>query len=386
VRPSAAAPFSEEYRRYWMMRYATQTARMAVHILVAVLLAAATIAASAQVSLPAGKSRPNGLVVVIENKPQESKLNLRALDNPYVSGVALQIRWRDLEPVEGKPDWAKLDELFAAAEAHGKWVQLLTFPGFFSPEWALKGVQTETFPIQYGPGKGTPERLPMPWDEVYLNRWFAFVKLLSDRYGNSPAFRVISAVGPTSVSAEYSLPGKPQDVKIWQTANYTPSKYRAAWRKTFREYAADFPNQYISLSMGSGLNINDRGKLDQRERKQIRQAIIDEGMTALGSRFVLQFSNLDGFPGKGPGPRAVPYVLGYNGRVITGMQLRTSCERNSGDMGAEGNPALALKKSIDIGMQTNSAGQHINYLEIYEPDVLADDLQPVLRNGAALFK
>jgi hypothetical protein len=109
-------------------------------------------------------------------------------------------------------------------------------------------------------------------------------------------------------------------------------------------------------------------------------------MTALGSRFVLQFSNLDGFPGKGPGPRAVPYVLGYNGRVITGMQLRTSCERNSGDMGAEGNPALALKKSIDIGMQTNSAGQHINYLEIYEPDVLADDLQPVLRNGAALFK
>lgn len=137
---------------------------------------------------------------------------------------------------------------------------------------------------------------------------------------------------------------------------------------------------------GFGLNINNQGKLDERQRKITRQAIIDEGMSALGRRFVLQYSNLDGFPGNGPGPRAVPYVLGYNGRVITGMQLRTSCERNSGDMGAEGNPALALKKSIDIGMQTNSAGQHINYLEIYEPDVLADDLQPVLRNGAALFK
>jgi hypothetical protein len=45
-----------------------------------------------------------------------------------------------------------------------------------------------------------------------------------------------------------------------------------------------------------------------------------------------------------------------------------------------------LKKSIDIGLQPNSAGQRVNYLEIYEPDVLADDLQPVLRDGALLFK
>jgi hypothetical protein len=55
-------------------------------------------------------------------------------------------------------------------------------------------------------------------------------------------------------------------------------------------------------------------------------------------------------------------------------------------MGAEGDPALALKKSIDIGMQPNTAGRRANYLEIYEPDVLGDDLQAVLRDGAALFK
>jgi hypothetical protein len=29
--------------------------------------------------------------------------------------------------------------------------------------------------------------------------------------------------------------------------------------------------------------------------------------------------------------------------------------------------------------------QHVNYLEIYEPDVLADDMQPVLRYAASLF-
>ena len=36
-------------------------------------------------------------------------------------------------------------------------------------------------------------------------------------------------------------------------------------------------------------------------------------------------------------------------------------------------------------MRPNSAGQHVNYLEIYEPDVLADEMQPVLRDAASLF-
>jgi len=366
-------------------------ARLVVHAALglasaSLLFASAATAESAPYRASTPNSVPNGLVVVIENKPQENQLNLRALSNPYISGVALQIHWSDLEPVEGNPDWSKLDQLFAAAESSKKWVQLLIFPGFFSPPWALQGVHTEMFALQYGPGKGTVAKLPMPWDNVYLNRWFTFVKLLSDRYGTSPAFRVIAAAGPTSVSAEYTLPSKPEDIPTWLNAGYTPEKYAAAWEKTFRVYAADFPNQYISVSMGFGLDINERGKIAPRERKETRQEIIDEAMSVLGRRFVLQFSNLDGLPGAGPGPRAVGFVIGYNGRVITGLQLRTSCERNSGNMGAEGNPPLALKKSIAIGTQPNATGQHVNYLEIYEPDVLADDLQPVLRDAASLFK
>ena len=46
--------------------------------------------------------------------------------------------------------------------------------------------------------------LPMPWDTAYLNHWFGFLQLLSDRYGKSPAFKVIAADGPTSVTMAYS--------------------------------------------------------------------------------------------------------------------------------------------------------------------------------------
>jgi hypothetical protein len=350
------------------------------------LFAIAAMAEPAQPLASSVNSLPSGLVVVIEDKPKQDRLDLQALNNPLIRGVAMQIRWRDIEPVKGKPDWSKLDQLFAGADSSKKWVQLLIFPGFWSPPWALEGAQTEMFAIQYGPGKGGVERLPMPWDSVYLTHWFAFLKQLSDRYGKSPAFRVVAAAGPTSVSAEFTLPGTPEDVQKWRSAGYTPSKYIEAWQKAFQVYAAEFPNQYVSLSTGSGLNIDERGKKDPHERKPTKQAIIDEGIRLLEGRFVLQNSNLDGNPEPERGPRNVPLVISYNGRIITGFQLRTSCVRNSGDMGAEGDPSLALKKSINRGMQPNNTGHRVNYLEIYEPDILAEEMQPILQYGASLFK
>ena len=361
---------------------------LAVRVLLSasLLYPASASSEGAPAPLPTEKSPPSGLVVVLENEPGQDRLDLRVLDNPYISGVALQIRWRDIEPVQGKPDWTKLDQLFAGAESSKKWVQLLIFPGFFSPAWAMGGARTETFAIQYGPGKGGVEKLPLPWDKIYLAHWFAFVKQLSARYGHSPAFRVVAAAGPTSVSAEFTLPNKPEDMQKWGEAGYTSSKYEKAWRQAFQVYADEFPNQYVSLSLGFGLNISDRGKQDARAGKTTKEAIINEGMSILGRRFALQNSNLDGNPEReSDGSRGVPLVISYSGRIITGFQLRTSCVRNSGNMGAEGDPPLALKKSINRGMKPNSAGHRANYLEIYEPDVVANEMQATLRHGASLF-
>jgi len=329
-------------------------------------------------------SAPGGLVVVIVDKPKQDRLDLRALDNSSISGVALQIHWGDIEPVEGKPDWTKLDQLFAAAESSKKWVQLLIFPGFFSPPWALEGVKTEQFPIQYGPGAGTVMSLPMPWDNVYLNRWFEFLRLLNEKYGKSPAFRLIGAAGPTSVSAEMTLPSKPEDMRTWQSDGYTSRKYIEAWQKVFQVYSNELPNQNISFSLGAGLNINNQGNIEPGEGMRTRQTVIDQAVGLLGRRFALQDSDLSAGPVQRPA--GINLVTSYSGRIITGLQLRTSAERESADMGAAGNPPLALRKCIELGMRPNQAGRHINYLEMYEPDILADDMQPVLTYATSLFK
>jgi hypothetical protein len=99
-----------------------------------------------------GDSVPSGLVVVrhVNDSPQQDRqLYDKAIKNPFISGVAFQIHWREIEPVEGRPDWSKLDQLFAAAESSKKWVQLCVYAGFFSPAWALEGARTDQFPAQW---------------------------------------------------------------------------------------------------------------------------------------------------------------------------------------------------------------------------------------------
>jgi hypothetical protein len=330
---------------------------------------------------------PGGLAVVLDSKALNDPSWRQAVSNQYMDGVAVQIHWSDLQPQKDQYDWSKLDDLFSVATAHHKWVALLVFPGFFTPSWALQGVETKNFAIQYGPGQGTVLPLPMPWDSVYLNRWFAFVQHLSARYASSSQLTMISAAGPTSVSAEFTLPGSPQDLKTWQSVGYRPSKYVAAWRQVFHEFDRDFPRQYVSLSQGTGLNINEQGEIDQSERVRTRQQLVDAGMDVLGSRFVLQMSDVHA----GPGPHDAnsdkedQFVIGYNGRVVTGLQMRSSAEGAPQVMGAPHDPALALRKSVNLAVETNAQGRRINYLEIYSPDVLAPKMQPVLQYAASFF-
>src|SRR5579863_3644416 len=51
---------------------------------------------------------PRGLAAVLPPGATDPARNLEALKNPFMSGVAMQLNWRDLEPVQDKPDWSRL--------------------------------------------------------------------------------------------------------------------------------------------------------------------------------------------------------------------------------------------------------------------------------------
>ena len=330
---------------------------------------------------------PRGLVVVLPLGATDAARNLEAVRNPFMSGVASQLNWRDLEPVQDKIDWSRLDAVFAAAESANKWVILEIAAGFFSPAWALQGARTDTFEVQYGPAHGTATPLPMPWDRVYLQRWFTFVKQVAGRYGRSPAFRMIAAAGPTSVSPEFTLPGSlPPANRQWFKDGYTPAKYVAAWEDAFQVYADAFPNQCISLA-GPNVPILEQGILDPVEKQKTKDDFVERAVRAFGRRLAIQSNDLHA----GRAPKEAfddtDFINSYSGRIITGFMMRGgTLGAASQVMGAAGDPPLALRRSIDKGMAPNKAGQHVMYLEIYAGDVRAPEMQSVLEYGASLFR
>jgi hypothetical protein len=203
------------------------------------------------------------------------------------------------------------------------------------------------------------------------------LKVIAERYAGKASFRKIAAAGPTSVSAEMSLPDSPNDIVRWEKFGYTTQKYSNAWKQTFSAYSSIFPHQYFSLALHIGLPIPRR-----KQGAEVREQIVSLGLQ-YPNQFALQADGLSsGRENETYGDRT---VIDYSGRVVTGFMMDTTTALRPQQMGAEGDPPLALRKSIDKGMRPNDSGHHVDYLEIYEPDVLADEMQAVLRYGASLF-
>jgi hypothetical protein len=295
---------------------------------------------------------------------------LNAYANPNTTGVTFRTSWADVEPEEGKLDFDKIDTVFANAEKHGKWVELILVPGFGTPSWAMRGVQSGTFAIPYGPGSGTPLPLPVPWDQSYLSRWFAFLKVVGDRYGSRPSFRKIAAAGPTSVSAEMALPDTKADIPQWRQLGYTSQKYIDAWRQTFSAYASTFPRQYFSLALHPALTIPNN-----QEKTSAREQIISLGLTYPG-QFALQ---ADGLNNTGAEEKfGYRVVREHSGQVATGFMMSTAATSKPQRMGTSSDPATDLQQSIGVGLTPNDQGRTINYLEIYEADIVNPSMQQAL--------
>ncbi len=173
---------------------------------------------------------PSGVIASQIYNPQDtlvpgqvSVISNLVFEDRAISGVDLFVRWDNIETGPDQYDWSFLDCLFSQADKYGKFVVLTLAPGFYTPKWLLYnptsnpgGAPFQDFAYAYLNAEGqttqqgsTPRALPLPWSTVYLDDWFGFLDQVADRYELNPAFRMIEAAGPTSVSTEMSLPDAP---------------------------------------------------------------------------------------------------------------------------------------------------------------------------------
>ena len=153
------------------------------------------------------------------------------LADPAISGITLGAHWDQTQPSSGSDpssyNWSYLDDVFAAAAAAQKTVQLIITPGVNSPSWLLDQppscdplFATGSAPSNCGKVTfvGFPETqradgnvFPLPWNSVYQSAWSAFLTSLNARYGSNPALVAVALAGPMGASDEMILPTNEND-------------------------------------------------------------------------------------------------------------------------------------------------------------------------------
>jgi len=261
----------------------------------------------------------------------EQSFRPAVLSAPFVRGLSPRVRWRTVEPAEGRYDWSYLDEVFQIAARYNKKIILRVHPGLSTPEWVYQaGAQRLQSP-------GRPASMPAPWDPIYLAKWTNFVRVLGNRYGSNPALYAVAAAGPTMGSVEFHLLGPKQE---WERVGYTPTKVLNAWKTCIDAFAAAFPNKAIAL------NITFQILGDQ----ELPQQIINYGLNSYGRRVILQGNWLSA----DTPPQRLQVMRQLSRQTTVGFQML-------GTSGRIGN----LRKAIENGLAGGAS-----YLEIYQSDLI----------------
>jgi len=312
--------------------------------------------------VPSGLKTTRGIFIVTDHNVA---IQSATYTNPAVDGVVVRTFWSNVQPAPDQFDWSFIDSQIQAASANGKKVILVVLPGAFTPPWALQGVQTAQFVVDYGFMQGQEVTLPLPWDTTYLNRWFEFVRLLGQRYDSNPALVNVPATGPTSISEEMSLPNDPAAVTKWRQLGYTLPLYEGAWQQTLAAYLRSFPTTQISLTFYPGLPIPDVSA-----ESATRVDLANFAFSQYGQQVAFQENGLSAR--KGAPSLGYDLVQQYSKKTTVGFEMGTSATEKPEQMGAS-NASSALQASVDLGL---SAG--VKFLEIYEKDELNPALQPIL--------
>jgi len=177
------------------------------------------------------------------------------LSDPYTAGVSVRTEWWTLEPTDNSYDWSYIDSFIARAESYNKKIMLRVRPAWQTPAWVYGAGAAEIWYYERNDSDNL-NRMPLPWDPVYLEKWTEFVAALGARYDNHPTVAHILITGCSRSDCEMYLP-TPGDLQAgqptWEQAGYSPGVMIDAWKQVIDAWVAAFPNTLLSISCSTVL-------------------------------------------------------------------------------------------------------------------------------------
>lgn len=284
-----------------------------------------------------------------------------ALD--FVDGILVRLEWQTLEPTPGGYDWARLDEQLAAAEAAGKRVSLAIINGPQSPGW-LPGLGVQMFSYARNDDQLS---MPVPWDEVYLDRWLAFVAAIGQRYENDERIALVYITTSSFNGFEMQLPFRPDDVSNWNAIGYDPDLVVEGWERTIDAFAEAFPRHALSHEVHPVLGSSE---VAERVVAYADQDGRFSGRVGVLGAWWMEHNALDVYP------EMFELLKHASFRSASQVQVANSYTNTPDRFGPEGMGGV-----LDLAL-----GSGVRYAEVWNSDLLNAALQAQLASYAELLR
>lgn len=272
------------------------------------------------------------------------------LDNlSYVDGALVRIGWKDIEIAPGVYDWTRLDDQFSRAATYDLKISLGIVNGMAYPNW-LESQGAETFSYLF---RGTPAKMPVPWDPVFLDRWTQFVSAVGARYGDSPWLSLVHITTSSGNGFEMQLPSTPTDVTNWNAIGYSVDRHVAAYQRVVDAFAAAFPNKPLDLEIHPVLN-NDA----------VAEQTVAYANEVLGQRFGVFAAWWSQHNADVAYPGMFQLLREQANQTFAGVQLVTNATKDPNGFGTGG-----IQEALD-----RAFASQVRYFEPWDTDLLNSSL------------
>jgi hypothetical protein len=304
------------------------------------------------------------------------------LKSPSVDGVFMRLHWNLLETADNKYDWTFLDSELKRISNSGKKITIGVAAGSHTPEWVYgAGVPSASFEEfrKQGKGKKFSVKVPVPWNQKFLDLWTRFIKDFADHLKSKPGIyqniTLVKITGINETTIEVRLPaqkgienekGASTDAPgIWRSAGYRPQKIRDAWDRITDAFQQNFSDKYVSIAVipkKAFPALDDNGnEVPKNAARDFTEDLIEKAHDKFKDKLVVQWNSLQKDAG-------IPKLMSW----CTKFHIPFGYQLEEADMG---NPACLqsppcdqehLKTIFDKGMKANAS-----FIEIFPKEVLA---------------
>jgi hypothetical protein len=261
--------------------------------------------------------------------------------------------------------WDLLDETLARTRGQGKQAAFRVMNGTGTPEWVYAAGAAA-----YDPRDRGVTRLPVPWDDVFYDKWRAFVAALGARYDGNPHVAYVAMSMPAGRWAELLFP-----VALPDVPGYSLERFVDSHRRIVEAYASAFPRTPLTLAI--------TGHEYDGSLQQVDAALTDYIVERFGP----------------DNPRVIIQANGWSERTVMGRN--TTVDRTFDGCFAKpirrGLQQIAAdswtrRRPPDTRMGDQFLANAVllryraQYAEVYEGDVVGNRVQPALEQLGALLE